>query len=427
MAITVDPITAKATRLGGLLCLAVIIAPTHAQALQITPGFSSTSAEAIPSEDNLQQRYLNAMEDAKQIPTRARISTNLLAVVPPDTDDDGNLHPDPINYQKLHGDTIRRDGQGRVLVASLMALSDFEQYYEPYLGQDQNLDKSLWVSVAPELSNHFVGETCPPSNLRVKQAIGLNPARDYRVLVEMWVHPSDLFRPTPDPEITDHEAELAVPSESDPPWWTLPVQLQQFVQIDYFDYVIDSAWSAGPLTFPEWYGQTVATNYNVDGPIDTWGSPWTRLGYTYDWGDPDDHHGLSEFILNLGENADGVYAPVRYERAVSTVGSSNPRVIPWDDYFRCGPAAPSLTVTSSIGLADLAWTPVDGADGYRLLFNETTRGAPFQAPFANEVDLGDVTWLSAAVGSGTTYYAAIQAYSEAGRGALSNVVYLHVP
>jgi hypothetical protein len=413
--------------LASLASLIALAAAPPASAFQAPAELFDTGALIAANGSDLEQQYLAAMEDAKGIPTRSKISTNLLAVVPPDVDGDGNLHPDPINYQKLHGDSIRRDAQGRVLVASLMALSDFEQYYEPYLDQDQDLDKSLWVTVAPELSNRFVGETCPPSNLRVKQALGLNPAQDYRVLVEMWAHPSDLFRPTPDPEITDHEAELAVPSASDPPWWTLPAQLQRFVQLDYFDYVIDSAWSAGPLTFPEWYGQTVATNYNLDGPIDTWGSPWTRLGYTYDWGDPDDHHGLSEFILNLNENTDGVYVPVRYERAASTVASSNPRVIAWDDYFRCGPAAPTLTATSETGLADLSWTAIAGADGYALLYNETARGAPFQAPFNNQIDLGDVTWLNAVVESGKTYYAAIQAYNESGPGALSNIVYLHIP
>lgn len=28
--------------------------------------------------------------------------------------------------------------------------------------------------------------------------------------------------------------------------------------------------------------------------------PWTRLGYTYDWGDPANHFGATEFILDLG-------------------------------------------------------------------------------------------------------------------------------
>lgn len=28
--------------------------------------------------------------------------------------------------------------------------------------------------------------------------------------------------------------------------------------------------------------------------------PWTRLGYTYDWGDPADHFGATEFILESG-------------------------------------------------------------------------------------------------------------------------------
>jgi len=31
--------------------------------------------------------------------------------------------------------------------------------------------------------------------------------------------------------------------------------------------------------------------------------PWTRLGYTYDWGDSATHVGLSEFILEQNATA----------------------------------------------------------------------------------------------------------------------------
>ena len=29
-------------------------------------------------------------------------------------------------------------------------------------------------------------------------------------------------------------------------------------------------------------------------------APWTRLGYTYDWGESSNHVGLSEFVLAKG-------------------------------------------------------------------------------------------------------------------------------
>ena len=28
--------------------------------------------------------------------------------------------------------------------------------------------------------------------------------------------------------------------------------------------------------------------------------PWTRLGYTYDWGESENHIGLSEFVVRKG-------------------------------------------------------------------------------------------------------------------------------
>jgi hypothetical protein len=30
------------------------------------------------------------------------------------------------------------------------------------------------------------------------------------------------------------------------------------------------------------------------------GYPWTRLGYTYDWGNPESEVGLSEFVVAAG-------------------------------------------------------------------------------------------------------------------------------
>jgi len=30
------------------------------------------------------------------------------------------------------------------------------------------------------------------------------------------------------------------------------------------------------------------------------GYPWTRLGYTYDWGNPESEVGLSEFVIAAG-------------------------------------------------------------------------------------------------------------------------------
>jgi len=44
------------------------------------------------------------------------------------------------------------------------------------------------------------------------------------------------------------------------------------------------------------------------------GYPWTRLGYTYDWGNPDSEVGLSEFVITAGATIkiENVYETAAY-------------------------------------------------------------------------------------------------------------------
>ena len=74
-----------------------------------------------------------------------------------------------------------------------------------------------------------------------------------------------LFRPTPDNETTDHEAELDFPASATP------------------DY-------------REWFEENRQFSYFSDTPY-----PWTRLGYTYDWhSGTSSHVGPGEFIIREG-------------------------------------------------------------------------------------------------------------------------------
>jgi len=139
--------------------------------------------------------------------------------------------------------------------------------------------RDTWVTVVPELQNFcqkyhhdMTGKVALP--YRINQVLGLPPEKEEiykkRKFVEIWVKPKDLFRPTPDPEITDTEAELGfIPN------WFRPIS-------DSYKY---------------WFlNQLMTNNY-----------PWTKLGYTYDWGKRSDwkkidahrpaNVGLSEFII----------------------------------------------------------------------------------------------------------------------------------
>lgn len=97
----------------------------------------------------------------------------------------------------------------------------YQTYYASGIGQERfSLTKSLWVTTFPQMKNFFVGKAgtdCPLTPARVAQILGLHPAKiydndpdnTYSILLEMWVNPNDLFRPSPNPEIKDHEAGLA--------------------------------------------------------------------------------------------------------------------------------------------------------------------------------------------------------------------------
>jgi hypothetical protein len=59
-------------------------------------------------------------------------------------------------------------------------------------------------------------------------------------------------------------------------------------------------------TYRNWFDNRRAYVYSqttVNGPY-----PWTALGYTYDWGNPNPpHFGLSEFVINSGTSGIPVF------------------------------------------------------------------------------------------------------------------------
>ncbi|MCW5976581.1 MAG: hypothetical protein KIT09_00815 [Bryobacteraceae bacterium] len=156
--------------------------------------------------------------------------------------------------------------------------------YDALVGQTTTLARDVWVMMVPELKGFCAAHVIAPAelNLRLEQLIGLNPDGGRSRLVEIWASPGDLFRPSPDPEITDHEAELDFPGGG--PFLTLSD-----------DHV-------------RWINALKAISYTDNG------MPWTRLGYTYDWGNPDSIVGLSEFVIRKGAPVEiaSVSAPADY-------------------------------------------------------------------------------------------------------------------
>ncbi|MCE5333126.1 MAG: hypothetical protein LLG06_00905 [Desulfobacteraceae bacterium] len=291
--------------------------------------------------------------------TASKMSNALLAVVPPYCYDGTTAWPnDSTNTQRLQGGSISWEGapgQSRVRVAAFMDRAGYEKFYRKYmLGYDAQgnavapesrsiLTKSLWVTVVPELRNYFYGKSsayCPPSRERMVQLLGLNPRNSYDVIVEMYVNPQDLFRPTPDPEITDHQglpaAKLQETEEVDGQTvykWAFPSPFTGYAENDllYLDFPYSSdPWLRSPRTYRQWFAYNAEHTYaNADSPWKT--APWTRLGYTYDWGNANNPVGASEFMIrvhpDLEGNGPGVY--VTYIRAVKAYDKS------WSEYYRC--------------------------------------------------------------------------------------------
>lgn len=193
-----------------------------------------------------QAAYENAVRDA-EVATAEEISTNLIPITP------------------TNGELIR-DAQGRVLMVTWTSWDG----YAKLVGEEYEATRDIWVTAAPQVQDfcrrYYLRE--PQLTPRLEQLLGLPPDDGKTLFVEIWVQPEDLFRPSPDPEITDGEAELDFP---------MP---QSLITISA-EYV-------------EWFTTLMGQSYGEQG------YPWTRLGYTYDWGNPWSEVGLSEFVIGSG-------------------------------------------------------------------------------------------------------------------------------
>ncbi len=119
-----------------------------------------------------------------------------------------------------------------------------------------------WVTAAPELKQWYAQnqQKIKDLDLRLRQLLGLKPNSGQTHFIEFWVKPSDMFRPAPDNEITDATTGLELAEDGD-------------------------------STYKAWYERKIISSYY---PL---AYPWTRLGYTYDWGNQKSHKGLSEFVI----------------------------------------------------------------------------------------------------------------------------------
>ncbi|MEM9212994.1 MAG: hypothetical protein AAGD25_01325 [Cyanobacteria bacterium P01_F01_bin.150] len=248
------------TLLGGFSALA-----------QVRETETETETITLPPE------YWDAVRDAR-IPEPQEIFRDLTAIAP-------------------HNPNLIWNDHGQVLVT----LWTGWEGYTLGLGERLVVTRDVWVTPPFELKA-FCSAYEPTEEVsleeRLRQVLGLVPGTvdtsGDRQVVELWVDPRFMFRPSPDPEITDHEAE-----------------------VDFQPTGIFTGNSERhQQQYQRWFYQQYDQRYQVSGQLMSPSNidkknlpyPWTQLGYTYDWGNPADwdnvdgdrpvNVGLSEFVIH---------------------------------------------------------------------------------------------------------------------------------
>lgn len=169
----------------------------------------------------------------------------------------------------------------------------------------------IWVTPFPELHELCRKYTGTHQTLRIQKALGLPPwAGEYGV-VEFFIDPKYLLRPTPDPAVNDCSAGLA------------PIATAPFLQPNALQGITEG--------YATWYSNAyINAGYNSTTNDLNHRWPWTRLGYTYDYANtPNSPVGLSEYLLPdlrqttyWGELEIPIYIEARY--AAESYGKTTP-------------------------------------------------------------------------------------------------------
>jgi hypothetical protein len=302
--------------LAAVALAAAVLAGPAAPALPQTPAESAAPGDAapLPGTDKASDRLDFSEEEWRQLYAQAVAD----AVVAEPHEIDRDLFP----ILEANPHLVRRDGpEGReVLAASWISSWKMARTVdpalpgrqapatvaeaEPFVGEtgttplDNGEPNYLWVTPVPQLREFCRGLGLEGRDLRVRlaQYLGLpidaaiGPYAESRFVVELWVAPGSLFRPCADPGIADTACALQPGAGLFGPAAAFP----------------DGAPYAG------WFERQQELSYDGGSPF-----PWTRLGYTYDWGDSANEIGGSEYVIFPDAEFEiaGIHAPDAYCRA----------------------------------------------------------------------------------------------------------------
>lgn len=178
----------------------------------------------------------------------------------------------PIKYEDsplLQWNIVEQDSM--ILVSSLQSVDWYYADIEcggEFITSD-NPEYMLWVTIPNELNEYLANETLITDSASIQQRLiqilGMKSSDTNSVINLMWVNKNDIIRPSYDPNPSTTYGAIAFP---------------ETIELDWYQ---------------DWFNDNLA--YSYESPSDGLNYPFTRLGYTYDWGKEDSIYGLSEFVI----------------------------------------------------------------------------------------------------------------------------------
>lgn len=199
---------------------------------------SNNSVAPVDPDELLLQQFKAAIIEASKPLTKSGIDTTLTPIIRSNHD-------------------LQWDSLSRVLLVTWTNTSFFDNKVDSTIFTSGD----MWVTAVPAakvLMGHFVYESSNPE-LRMKQLLGMWPNVPRSRFVEVWADTNNIFRPCPDPEIWDCQCDTVYKPN---------------VSNDH----------------KQWFENEILNKYTPSG------YPWTRQGYTYDWGGKT-KFGVSEFVI----------------------------------------------------------------------------------------------------------------------------------